>query len=208
MPRIARRRTALSTAACAVAAAAAFAAPAPAADPAAADSRCPAAPIVQPFAPWQDLADYFLAPDGDLETGAGSWSLTGGAQPVEGNEPFYVGAPTDHMSLSLPSGSAATTAQMCLAAEHRTMRFFAKGPAGGKLVVQAQFHSAEQALGRVRLGTLDGTGDWGASSALAMRVNAVAAGADKSLSVALRFSPRVGDDWQIDDVYVDPYRTK
>ena len=84
------RRTVLSAAATAFAAAALFAAPASAA-PSYVAGGCPDVPTVQPFAPWQDVADYLLAPDGDLEAGGSTWQLEDGARVVKGNSPFHVG---------------------------------------------------------------------------------------------------------------------
>ncbi|MEA2144322.1 MAG: hypothetical protein QOI64_2752, partial [Solirubrobacteraceae bacterium] len=85
----ARWRTVASTAAAAIAAIAFTAAPA-VADTGPSPGGCPAVPTVQAFAPWQDFADYFLAPNGDFEAGASSWQLSGGASAVEGNNRFVV----------------------------------------------------------------------------------------------------------------------
>ncbi len=83
----ARWRTVVAAATAALAAAALTASPA-AADMGPSPGGCPDVPTVQPFAPWQDYADYFLAPGGDIEADAGSWRLEDGAGVVEGNEPF------------------------------------------------------------------------------------------------------------------------
>jgi hypothetical protein len=202
-----RSRTVLPTAAVAIAAAALFATPALAVQhpPGA---GCPDVPLVQPFAPWQDHADYMLAPDGDIEAGAASWLLEGGAAAVQGSEPFVLGAASDHMSLGLPAGSSATTAPMCIAEEHRTMRFVASGPASGKLVVDALFTKRNGAEKSVRLGAITGRGSWAPSEVLKMRVNEQADKFGGSLSVSLRFTPRGREAWRIDGVYVDPYRFK
>ena len=105
----ARWRTVVSAATAALAAAALTAAPA-AAETGPSPGGCPDVPTVQPFAPWGDVADYLLAPDGDFEAGASAWLLAGGASAVEGNDPLPVGAATDHRTLRLPAGATATTA--------------------------------------------------------------------------------------------------
>jgi hypothetical protein len=191
---------------------AALAATALAASPAAADTGpspggCPDVPTVQPFAPWGDHADYFLAPDGDFEAGVSSWLLQDGASPVEGNEPF-VGGAGDHRSLSLPAGSSATTAPMCIGVEHRTMRFFGTSPKSGALVVEAIYTKRNGKPKSVTLGAVRGTGTWAPSPVLPMRVNEQAADYGNAMPVSLRFSARGNATWQIDDVYVDPFRTK
>jgi hypothetical protein len=203
----ARSRTAVSTAAIAIAAATLFAGPAAAGEKPP-GAGCPDVPLVQPFAPWQDHADYMLAPDGDIEGGAASWTLEGGARAVEGSEPFAIGAAGDHMSLRLPAGSSATTAPMCIAEEHGTMRFLASAPASAKLVVHALFTKPNGVQKSVRLGAIAGSGRWAPSDVLEMRVNEKADKFGGSLSVSLRFTPRGDEAWRIDGVYVDPYRSK
>lgn len=200
----ARWRSVVSAAAAALAATAFAAAPA-AADAGPGPGGCPDVPTVQAFSPWQDFADYFLAPDGDFEGGAGSWQLEGGAAVVEGNEPF-VGATGDHRALRLPAGASATSAPMCIGEEHRTMRFFATSTGASALHVEALYTKRNGTSKSVTLGSVRGSGAWAPSAALAMRVNELA-GDDNALSVALRFTAR-GAQWQVDDVYIDPYKIK
>jgi hypothetical protein len=193
------------------AATATLAATAMAAAPASAETGpspggCPDVPTVAPFAPWQDFADYFLAPNGDIEAGAASWQLENGAGAVEGNSPFAVGAPSDHQSLRLPAGSSATTAPMCIGVEHRTMRFFGTSTKSGTVMVEALYTKPNGKQKSVTLGAMRGAGAWAPSDALPMRVNELA-GEDNAMSVSLRFSARGNAAWQIDDVYVDPFRT-
>jgi len=163
-------------------------------------------PTVQPFAPWQDVADYILAPDGDFEAGASSWQLDG-ASIVEGNDTLPVGASSDHQTLSVPAGASATSAPMCIGVEHRTMRFLGSGAQSGTLLVEALYAKANGKQKSIALGAVRGTGAWAPSPVLPMRVNDEA-GDDNAMSVSLRFSARGGAGWQVDDVYVDPYRTK
>jgi hypothetical protein len=202
-----RRRTVLASAATAVAAAALFAAPASALTEVS-PAGCPAVPNVQPFTPWQDAADYMLAPEGDLEAGATSWALEGGARAVEGNEPFKVGRAADHTSLQLPAGSSATTAPMCIGVEHRTMRFFASAAKSAALVVTATYTKRNGNVKSVRLGAARGTSAWAPSDVLPMRVNEQAENFDNALWVTLTFEPRGADAWLVDDVYIDPFRFK
>jgi len=201
----ARWRTVVSATAAALAAAALSAASA-AAETGPSPGGCPDVPTVQPFAPWDDAADYFLAPDGDFEAGAGSWLLDG-ASVVEGNDPLPVGDPADHQTLSVPAGASATTAPMCIGIEHRTMRFLGTGTQAGTLLVEALYTKSNHKQKSITLGAVHGTGAWAPSPVLPMRVNDQA-GEDNAMSVSLRFSARGSADWQVDDVYVDPYRTK
>ncbi len=191
--------------AAALAASAMFGGAAIAADDPAAPG-CPPIPTVQPFGPWQDFADYFLAPDGDIEAGGAGWDLSGGAAAVEGNEPFFASAAGDHLSLRIPPAAVATTAPLCVAAEHRTMRFFARASGAGALQVHAVFDKRSAQEKSVHLATIVADGDWSASPIIAMRVNELAPAYGNQLPVSLRFSARGAAEWQIDDVFVDPYR--
>jgi hypothetical protein len=198
------RRTVLSAVAATFAAATLFAAPAAAAP--VAETGCPDVPTVQPFAPWGDLADYLLAPDGDIEDNATSWLLEDGARAIDGNEPFMVGGPADHRALELPAGATATTAPMCISEAHKTMRFFGTSTRNGALKVEALYTKRNGKEKSVTLGAVRGDDAWAPSEILPMRVNELAGDYDNAMSVSLRFSARGNGTWTIDDVYVDPFR--
>jgi hypothetical protein len=170
----------------------------------AADAGCPVTPTTTPFQPWGDVSQYVLAPGGDLEERDSTWALTGGAGAVEGNEPFHVGAPADHVALGLPAGSSATTAQMCIGVEHRTLRFFSKASRrSGSLKVEVLY------AGRARtLGTIGAATAWAPTDVLPMVVNELAPAHGNAIQVAFRFTPRGTASWSIDDVYVDPFRSR
>lgn len=199
-----RRRTALlglaALTATALSAGPAFAGPAAV--------SCPATAHSQPFAPWQDMADYTLAPDGGLEAGGGDWSLAGGAAVVEGNEPFHVGSAGDHRSLALPAGSSATTAQMCIGREHRTIRFFARNDSAGagSLRVEALIANPGGRSTAVHIADVRGGATWSPTKSYRAVVNRMAVAQGNTLSVSWRFKPRGGASWTIDDVYIDPFR--
>jgi hypothetical protein len=164
---------------------------------------CSPASASKTFLPWLDVADYVPAPDGDLEA-AGEWNLAGGAEVVEGNEPFHVGDPDDAASLSLPAGGSAETAPMCVGLEHPTLRFFARRESGspfGVLRVEALVGAHPLLIGLVT-----GSGRWEPTLPLPIVLNSLAL-VDGSTDVSFRFSPLYGSRWSVDDVYVDPYRT-
>jgi len=189
----------------AIAASAALSGPALADDGSAA-AGCPDVPTVQAFGPWQDFADYFPAPDGGFEGGAAGWDLTGGAAAVEGNETYAVGGMGDHMSLNMPAGSSATTARICVGVEHRTMRFFLRGSGSGVVHVDAVYAKRTDREKSVRLASVAAGDSWAPSPVVSMLVNEIAPDYANALPVSLRFTAHGEGGWQIDDVYVDPYR--
>ncbi len=58
----------------------------------------------------------------------------------------------------------------------------------------------------MRLASVAAGESWAPSAIIAMRVNEIAPDHDNALPVSLRFTARGEGSWQIDDVYVDPYR--
>jgi hypothetical protein len=126
----------------------------------------------------------------------------------EGNETFAVGGPDDHRSLELPAGASATTAPMCIGEEHKTMRFFATTTGRGALTVEAIYTKRNGKAKSVTLGAVRGDDAWAPTDVLPMRVNELAGDYDNAMSVSLRFTVRGNATWQIDDVYVDPFRMK
>ena len=184
------------------------AAPAVAAGPAA---GCPAVPTSSPFAPWGDNAAYQLAPDGDMEDAAARWTLRGGAATQEGNETFMVTSPTDHRSLRMPAGSSATTARMCIGVEHTSFRFFVKRTSGSALSRMVVDVVVVDPWGRERslpVALVSGSSAWAPTAQLPTIVNLLAPLSSNSIDVSFRFRPMGDAVWSIDDVYVDPYRTR
>jgi len=88
------------------------------------------------------------------------------------------------------------------------MRFFGTTTGAGALRVEALYTKRNGKQKSVTLGTERGSGEWAPSSVLAMRVNELADNFDNAMSVSLRFSANGRGTWQIDDVFVDPYRIK
>lgn len=170
---------------------------------------CPAATITNPFTQWGDGADYQLAPGGDVEDSGASWSLSGGAGVAEGNEPFMVTSPTDHLSLRLPAVSTATTRRMCIGAEHDSFRFFAKrtgGTSASRMLVEVVYADASGRQHVTPVGLVQGSGAWAPSPSLPTIANLLAPATTNAIDVAFRFRPQGNGSWSVDDVYVDPMR--
>jgi hypothetical protein len=166
----------------------------------------------RPFLPWLDPLAYVLAPGGAFESDSTSWRFANGARIVAGNEPYKANAASDTRSLYLPSGSSATTPYVCVGLLDPTVRFFAKnrGSVLGVVKVDALVRTP---LGIVTLpvGAAAGLGVWAPSLPLPLLANALAPLDldDGTAEVAFRFKPSgLLAAWQIDDVYVDPFRVR
>jgi hypothetical protein len=163
----------------------------------------------QPFLPWLDVANYVTAPDGGFEAGAAGWALSGGAAAVAGNESFFASGRTgDSTSLSLPAGSSATSAAMCVGIEHPTLRFFVRQDGASllsSLRVEVLFEDSLGNVQAVPVGIVGGGSDWSPTPIMVISASLLPLLPGEHTAVAFRFTPEGSGTWQVDDVYVDPY---
>lgn len=144
----------------------------------------------QAFAAWSDPRSYVLVPDGDFASGGAGWTLEGGAAVTS-------------QSLSLPAGGSAVSPPICVSKDTPFLRAMAldSGAAGAKLQVEIVYEGLDTTRNRVVAGDKDEAWDpthlLGQSSGLATQ-----SGADSYVQVRIT---AVGSEWQVDDVYVDPF---
>ncbi len=168
-------------------------------------ATCPAEQTTQPFLPWGDSASYALAPDGDFEQGLAGWAVSGGAGLVAGAEPWSVTDASETQSLDLPEGSAATSPSICLEANDPTIRFFDvnSGDPSSRLSVSLSFTADDGAPVTLPIDVISSDGTWQPSPIVPVLANLLAL--DGSVPVQFTFTPIGSGDWQIDDLYVDPW---
>jgi hypothetical protein len=170
-----------------------------------------ASSATQPFLPWLDPASYVLAPNGGFEDGSASWRLRDGAVQVDGNEPFHVTAAADSRSLALPPGASATTGQVCVGLLDPTLRLFVanSGSATSTLKVEVLYTNLLGGSSRSTVAVLGGARQWQPTLPLPFLANlgALPLVTTGTAQVAFRFTAQGdGGAWQIDDVYVDPFK--
>jgi hypothetical protein len=168
--------------------------------------RCETQQLSGPFEPWLDPARYTPVRDGGLERRGDGWKLRGGAAAAAGNEPWTVADENDSRSLLLPAGSSATTPAICVGLAEPTLRFFARSSGGliAKLEVEVLY---EDALGNVHAMTIgtDSGGRWHPTAIMPVLANLLPLLPNDQTPVAFRFTVLGDADFQIDDVYVDPW---
>jgi hypothetical protein len=173
-------------------------------------ATCPGQVVERPFVPFADPLPYTLVPGGGFEAGEPAWTLAGGAAVVDGNEPFDLHGEDDARSLELPPGASATSPAMCIGLLHPTLRHVARNRGGllSRLDVEVLFADSAGRLRAVPLLPVIGVpGAWAPTLPTPLVVNAATPLVDDLRQVALRFSvPERAGTWQVDDVYVDPYR--
>jgi len=191
----------------------------------AATAQTPVAPCTNrvdttPFVRWGDAASYFQVPNGDFANGSTDWGLSGGASVVSGGEPYGV-VPGDSHSLKLPFGSQAVSQTMCVAMGEEDIRMFVNNPGvkGASLRVEAFVNNPLTGL------TLDSSSEvnsaslptgWGPTPIqnipnLLSEVDIVpnVLGGALAQNLTLVITP-VGTPaaWNIDDVFVDPFKSR
>lgn len=155
----------------------------------------------QVFLPWLDVANYFIAPGGDFESGP--WQ---GGTVVSGNEPWNVTGGGAN-SLRVASGGSVTSPVVCVGIEYPTIRLFAKSSGASvlsSLKVEVLFEDATGATQSLAIGSVS-PGSWNVTPAYAVVANLLPLLPGEKTPVAFRFTPEGTGDWQIDDVHVDPY---
>ena len=171
-------------------------------------SYCDSTPS-KAFAAYGDSANYATLFNGGFESGSMGWYTSGGARVVSGNEPAHIsGDAGDSHSLLLPSGSSAYSSTVCFAFGDWHLRFFAKnvGSSRGDLRVQVIVPSLLGLLTILDGGTVSGDGTWSPSPRLQLALCNVTSLLG-TRAVAFRFTPvGYGAAYQIDDVYLDPWK--
>lgn len=161
------------------------------------------------FSPWGDQHNYALAPDGGFEAGGSGWQLNRGATVVDGNESFYLNGGGDSKSLALPAGSSAVSPPVCMAIDTPSFRLVARndGDPSSQLRVEAVY----KLLGLVRTrtaGTLRANSDWAPTQSVSTVLTlSTLVGTLIPSAIEIRFTPLDSKgQWQVDDVYIDPFR--
>lgn len=164
----------------------------------------------QPFEKWLDHMIYTPVPGGHFEAGAEPWTLAG-ARVVSGNETHYVRSRSDTSSLSIPQGKSATSPAMCVGLDEPTLRFFAKqsavllGSATSTMAVAVEFETSLGLVVSAPVGVVAANSGWQPSLPMVVVANLLPLMPNDTTAVRFRFTAVTGN-WQIDDVYVDPYR--
>ena len=154
----------------------------------------------QVFRPWGDNHYYVLAPDGGFEAG--------GAATVAGNESFFLNDAADQRSLSLPSGSSAVSPPICMSLDTPIFRLLARNtgnPSAG-LRVEATY----KLLGLVRtktVSTVTAGRDWAPAQEMSTVLTlSTIVGTLIPSAIQIKITPvGSGGNWQVDDLYIDPF---
>ena len=173
------------------------------------EQPCEARKLSKAFSQWGDTNDYFLVTGGSFETfSVVSWSLSSGAFPRLGEQsPWKVNGANDRMGLRIPFGGSARTLDICVMVDEEVMRFFYRSPGirGAQLRVDID---ADSDMGSAKGSwTADGSvAGWQVSPPIAIPN---VRGEDGRQQIDITFTPAgARATWAIDDVMIDPWRTR
>jgi hypothetical protein len=169
-------------------------------------AQCPAQSGKQSFSRWGDSSNYFLVPGGSFEGTPAQvgWTLSG-ATLTPGNEPFFLNGSGDDQSLLISGGSSATSPLVCVDSTMPSLRFFVRQTApGSDLKVQGVVPTPHGPMAVTVASLPNGAVSSWTPVQVGVETNRIPRGS--SVSAALRFLSAGPGSWQIDDIYVDPYR--
>ena len=173
---------------------------------------CGTRTVTTPFSRFGDANGYFLAPNGGFENGSTSWSLSGGASVISGNESLYLRSASDRSSLKLPTGSVASSSFMCITKDDPSVRFVVRAVGlYNSLNVTATIRNSAGTVQSVYLGQLSSGSyaNWAPSPvySYAVSLNMPWMLVNGTAEVSFTFSSQGSSgSWLIDDVYVDPFK--
>jgi hypothetical protein len=169
---------------------------------------CTTPVIENPFLAFGDDLDYVLAPNGSFES-AGGWQLEDGAAQIAGDDPFDLQQGPDENMLSLPEGSQATSALMCVDPSYPTFRFPVRAT-GRRATIRVEVAYPWSRWGadfrRSDSFKVDGDEGWTLSPHLDLDPDRGGTGPDwRPMAIRLITKNGWGDTGaELDDVYVDP----
>ena len=167
----------------------------------------------QAFAQFGDSDDYTLFKNGSIEGGLSGIAVTGRPSVVSANESFFLHTATDRYSLQLGAGDTASfsTTSLCKKELRPSIRMVARAVDGtGTLRIDVRYKDTSGLAYTATLMTLssDGYETWHPTPALKFLEEAITVRDQTSGSISLVITPSGTAKWQVDDVFVDPYRSR
>lgn len=176
-----------------------------------ASAACATTATKKAFAAFGDKADYSLLPGGGFETGTTfGWNF-GLSSVVAGNETSFIGLKTDSKSLAVPAKAITVSPKFCVGVEHPTFRFFAKRRSGTwqNLQVKLRWTDSRGNVNTTAVGALNGSdfATWKPTPSFKLAQTLPLWQAGQTITAQIVLDPEdYGGDWQVDDIYIDPYR--
>lgn len=158
------------------------------------------------FSPWGDTNQYFPAPGGTFE-GSANTAFAGGAKVVADQEPWKVAGSTHAKAAQIPAGGSVKLEKFCVNSDEDSLRLFYKKPgvAGSALWIHVRVTSGVNVATNEL--TVDGsTAGWAVLNRMMLPDIRDASGRQwVEITLGTR---NAAATWRVDDVMIDPWRTK
>jgi hypothetical protein len=190
----------------AMAAVAAVAAPNALAGGGISTSPCAALPTTSTFSAWGDPNQYLPFKGSNFETGPSGWSWAGKANIVNGDDAHLLSVAGSH-AVELPSGGTAKSPPTCVDSTMPSMRFFIKRVSGtGNLTVTGTLAGVKGSV--TTIASFAGDSTWSPSPVVTFPTTFMSAFLTGSLNAQFQFTSDPGTVYRIDDVHMDPFRSR
>ncbi|HEV7526271.1 MAG TPA: hypothetical protein VGP92_14965 [Acidimicrobiia bacterium] len=173
---------------------------------------CAPRPTSTAFQQWGDSSNYFLMPNGGFESGTSGWVTTPGVGIASDNESFHINGANDAHSLTMGTAQVVASPTVCVSMGENTIRMFVKGSGVATSVLHVQAFVQNRLTGLVLSTGFDirgtaGVTGWAPSPR--MYIPNLLGGVLATQNLTLVFSTSGPPaTWNIDDVYVDPFKSR
>jgi hypothetical protein len=169
---------------------------------------CSSTGAKQAFSRFGDQRNYVLAPDGGFEAGGTGWRFAGGAEVVSGNESYNLNSASDSNSLALPAGSSAVSPPVCMSIDTPVFRMVARNT--GDPTSQLRVTATYRLLGLLQtrtVGTVTAGSSWTPTQPQSTLLTlSTIVGLLIPSAIEIHITPLDSKgNWQVDDLYVDPF---
>ena len=170
-------------------------------------TACSGATTSPVFSPWGDPAAYTPFQGAGFESGASGWSWGGKANIVSGDDGLLAGVEGSH-AVNIPGGGLAKSPWLCVDSTMPSMRFMVRRVSGtGNLTILGTL-AGKSGLPLTTMTIVAGSAAWQASDVVYFPSALTSLVASSGLNAQFQFVADPGTVYRIDDVYMDPYKTR
>jgi hypothetical protein len=169
--------------------------------------ECTARTTTKAFAAFGDNNDYFPISGGTFESGSlSAFTTTGGVSVAGENEPWKVLGSSHSRSAALPPG-ATLKATFCVQINEDSMRLFTKSPSnsGSGLTIKATVATAYGSAAASISVSGSTSSAWAPTPSIPLKN---VSGPDGKQYVTLLITNNGSGTWLVDDILVDPWKTR
>lgn len=157
------------------------------------------------FSQWGDTNQYFMAPGGSFES-AGATTFTG-SKIVSDQEPYKILGSTHSKAVEIPAGKTVKLEKFCVNSDEDSLRLFYKKPGVANSALWIYIRVTSGVNVATNELTVDGsTAGWGVLNRMMLPDIRDASG-QQWVEITLG-TRNTAATWRVDDVMIDPWKSK